>query len=221
MSGAAPAASPSTAPPASASTAATGGGGLPEKSTVAFIGDSHTAGPFGRDLKSKLQAQLSRQGGTLASFQGVTSSSAASWMPRVDSVLNQLKGKSNPVLAVALGTNMLKNSPAENTQQIKGLLEKADRAGVKVAWIGPPRVRGFAGSPISQRNEEQFYQALRGVNAERSADRKMTIVDSRGSTSPSQTVDGVHFDAIAAKRWASQVFAELMPVGAASSTRFA
>ncbi len=110
---------------------------------------------------------------------------------------------------VALGTNMLFNSAAANKTQIRALLAKADAAGTKVVWVGPPNVNGFGGNLAGAGPEARFYAALRDVNVERAEQGKkpMTIIDSRKSTNEKQTMDGVHFGGAAAKTWAQSVFA--------------
>lgn len=195
---------------------------VPSNGRVVVIGDSHTAGAFGQALKKRLSAYLKEGGGTLASFTGVSSSSVSNFLhgtstnvggktlqtPRLDSLLSV---KPRPThLVVALGTNMLFGSKAANAEQIRALLAKADAAGVRVTWVGPPNVHGYGGNLAGDRPEARFYAALHQVNDERRDDGKprMRIVDSRRSTSESQTADGLHFTGERATAWARDVYKE-------------
>jgi LysM repeat protein len=189
-------------------------GALRLDSRVAMIGDSHTAGAFGAAFKTRLQNGVRRAGGKITSFTGVPSASVSQYLNggtttagaqtfRVPSLASIL-AKKPKTLVVALGTNMLFNSRAFNESQIRALLKKADAAGTKVVWIGPPDVRGFGGELRGGAPEQRFYDALKAVNASRR--NKFTIVDSRPSTNEGNTIDGVHFGGAAARAWAQDVF---------------
>ncbi len=168
---------------------------------------------------AKLGAFLSKGGGKLTSFTGVPSASVSQFLTGGTTqagtqtfkvpALATILAKKPKVLMVALGTNMLFNSGAANKTQIRALLAKADAAGTKVVWVGPPSVNGFGGNLAGAGPEARFYTALREVNAERAAQgrKPMTIIDSRKSTNEKQTMDGVHFGGTAAKTWAQSVFA--------------
>lgn len=207
------------APTASASAVrATSRAGVPANGNVVVIGDSHTAGTFGSSLKTRLKGYLRQGGGRLLSFTGVPSASVSNFLngtstpagstPRLDDLL--ARRPKPTTLVVALGTNMLFGSKAANEGQIRALLKKADRAGVRVTWVGPPDVRGYGSNLAGGAPEARFYDALRAVNTERRAAGKppMRIVDSRPFTQENQTVDGVHFAGSAARAWARGVFAE-------------
>ncbi|HEY4224136.1 MAG TPA: SGNH/GDSL hydrolase family protein [Myxococcota bacterium] len=194
---------------------------VPADARVAVIGDSHTYGAFGKHLQADLQKRLQQGGGKLVSFTGVPSSGVSNWLrgtdtqagpqtfhtPTIDDVL-----KSKPkVLVVALGSNMLGNTPEGNRRQIEALLDKADKAGAKVVWVGPPNMRGFNGNLRGPQPEQRFYDALKSVNDKRAAQGKqpITIVDSRKSTREQDAVDGVHFQGGPAAAWEQDVFRRL------------
>ncbi len=202
-------------PPAAAKSTAAG---IPSNSRVAVIGDSHTAGTFGSSLKARLTDYLRKGGGKLTSFTGIPSASVSQFLEggttqagsqtfRVPSLASIL-AKKPKVLTVALGTNMLFNSKEANKSQIRKLLAKADAAGTKVVWVGPPDVRGFSGELAGGAPEQRFYDALREVNQLRKQQgrKPMTIIDSRPATQEANTMDGVHFGGNAARTWARDVF---------------
>jgi len=191
---------------------------IPANARVAVIGDSHTAGVFGDSLKHRLQRYLHDGGGKLLRFTGIPSSSVSNYLhgtptqagpqtfntPKLSDVL-----ASKPdVLVVALGTNMLFGSRQANAGEIRKLLAKADAAGTRVVWVGPPDVHGFGGNLAGSAPERRFYGALHDVAAERAAAGKppLRIINSRPSTREQDTFDGVHFQGHAATAWAHQVF---------------
>jgi lysophospholipase L1-like esterase len=190
--------------------------GIAANARVVVIGDSHTAGTFGTSLKTRLVSHLRSGGGKVVNFTGIPSAGVSNFLngtntqagsttyhtPRLDSLLAQRPRPTH--LVVALGTNMLFGSKSANEAQIRALLAKADHAGVKVTWVGPPDVRGYGSSLAGPGPEARFYDALRAVNAERRAHGKapMRIVDSRAYTQENQTLDGVHFGGSAARAWA-------------------
>lgn len=211
-----------TAPATAPALRATAKAGVPANGNVVVIGDSHTAGTFGSSLETRLKGYLRQGGGRLLSFTGVPSASVSNFLngtstqagsqtfrtPKLDDLL--ARRPKPTTLVVALGTNMLFGSKAANEAQIRALLKKADRAGVRVTWVGPPDVRGYGSSLAGGAPEARFYDALRAVNAERRAAGKppMRIVDSRPFTQENQTVDGVHFAGSTARAWARGVFAD-------------
>lgn len=193
--------------------------GIPGSARVVVIGDSHTAGVFGASLKARLASHLKGGGGKLQSFTGVPSASVTHFLhgtdtragsatfhtPRLATLLDRRPRPTH--LVVALGTNMLFNSKAENAAQIRALLAKADHFGVKVTWVGPPDVHGYGGNLAGPAPERHFYEALREVNASRRLRGlgPMQLVDSRPFTEEHQTLDGVHFGGAVARRWARGV----------------
>jgi LysM repeat protein len=208
------------AAPVTGVSATTSPRGIPANGRVVVIGDSHTAGTFGQSLKTRLTAYLRQGGGRIVSFTGIPSSGVSNFLngtntqagsttfhtPRLDSLLAVRPRPTH--LVVALGTNMLFGSKSANEAQIRALLAKADHAGVKVTWVGPPDVRGYGSSLAGPAPEARFYDALRTVNAERRAHGKplMRIVDSRPFTQENQTLDGVHFGGSIARAWARGVY---------------
>lgn len=194
---------------------------IPPGARVAVMGDSHTHGAFGAELRTDLQRHLEEGGGTITSFTGVPSASVQNFLsgtdtragsqtfhtPSVDKVLQDRPD----VLVVALGSNQLGNSVEGNKAQIRGLLDKADAAGAKVMWVGPPNMRGYGNNLQGGAPEARFYQALNEVNAERKAAGRpgMGILDSRPSTSEGGTSDGVHFSGAAARTWADSISSQL------------
>lgn len=191
---------------------------IPASARVAVIGDSHTAGVFGDSLKHRLQRYLHDGGGKLLRFTGIPSSSVSNFLhgtptragtqtfqtPKLSDVL----AAKPDVLVVALGTNMLFGSRESNATEIRKLLAKADAAGTRVVWVGPPDVHGFGGNLAGSAPERRFYAALHEVAAERAAAGKpaLRIINSRPSTREQDTFDGVHFQGHAATAWAHQVF---------------
>lgn len=195
-------------------------GPIASSARLAVIGDSHTAGAFGNALEARLQAHLRQGGGQLTGFTGIPGASVSTFLsggtthtgsgtyraPTVAAVL----AKKPKVLTVALGTNMLFNSSSANRADIKKLLAKADAAGTRVVWVGPPNVRGYGGSLAGGGPEARFYAALESVNTERRAKGRvpMVIIDSRQSTAERNTLDGLHFGGSNARDWARQVFTD-------------
>ena len=208
-----------TAPPAPAPrTGPSIAGSIPANARVAVIGDSHMAGDFGRAVKGKLQGHLASGGGELQSFTGVPSAGVSNFLrgtptkagdqtyqtPNIDSVL----AKKPDTLVVGLGSNQLGGTLKDNKRQTHALCDKADAAGSKVVWVGPPNMRGYGGNLKGGAPERRFYDALQQVNTERKSrgKRPMKIVDSRPATREDQTADSVHFTGARAQAWADHAF---------------
>ncbi len=192
---------------------------VPANTRLAVIGDSHTAWDFGKQLRPLLKAHLHKGGGKITSFDGIPSASVSHFLEGGTThagnqtftvpPLSTILARKPKVLMVALGTNMLANSNAVNKAQIRALLAKADKAGTKVVWVGPPDVEGLNGGFVGPKPEARFYATLRAVNAERAEAglAAMKIIDSRKSTKEGDTLDGLHFGGAHAKKWAQSVFA--------------
>lgn len=196
-------------------------------SRVLMIGDSHTAGRFGRDM----DALLRRTGATVQTYG--SSSAVPSWFtdgtptrwgfwghhengsvdapadwrqPHATPRIQDIIARDHPdTMLVALGANMRTRSADQIRQQVDDIAGVARRNNVRLIWIGPPRQRGDESNPSTL---DRFYgnlqQALTPYGAR--------LIDSRPYTPRYVGSDsaGVHYTGAAgqaaADRWAQGVF---------------
>ncbi len=192
--------------------------------TILMIGDSHTNGEYGRNLKSQLESL-----GNTVIKEGVESTGIRHWItgeitingqaPHRFNNLQTLITSHNPnTVIISLGTNNYGDASADierNAQQLISVIP----AGIRCFWAGPPEVREnpSASGGITNADVDKVYGALNsGVT------RKCTLVDSRLYTdknSPEFSSDGFHLTGNAAITWAGGVYHEITgltaPTGAA------
>ena len=200
-----------------------------------FIGDSHSAGVFGRKLDESLRTLPRASVRTFARcaataqwwFDGT--STYCGYFDRLSDgriisfpdaihaptpLLTKLLAEpvsigDRRVTVVALGSNDLGWLPAkvvgENVERMTDVIRKS---GSECIWVGPPSMRKFGDAKVAA-----MYTAIAGAVRAPGGDL-CRIVDSRKYTNYPQTGgDGVHYNfkngAEAAAKWARGVFDEI------------
>jgi hypothetical protein len=198
-----------------------------EGKSVLMIGDSHTAGAFGERFDALLRAS----GATTRSY-GTSSSSPDWWVSGKTAAMGNavrekgwqvfdgkpwntsratpklsdlIKGGDKPdVLVVAMGANFRGASPAKLKSEVDDLAVQAQRAGIKLVWIGPPRTAKDIGNPKSIQAFDANMKAALGDRG--------TYVPSSGHTTHYSGGDGVHYNGekgtALANSWAAGVFSD-------------
>lgn len=197
-------------------------------SRVLHIGDSHTAGVYGKELDSLMrstEAKVQTYGSSGASPSwwingNITKSgfyskddkgnidSPANWQePHLTPILSELIKSFRPnVIIISLGANLVK-AKAENIEnEVKKICDIAKESGAKIIWVGPPNGREDK-KPTNLQNF--LYEHIQKV-----ALQYGDFIDSRPYTKyPASGKDGIHYGgeegAKIAKEWAYQVFKEI------------
>jgi hypothetical protein len=168
---------------------------------ILMIGDSHTAGFFGKELESLL-----RKNGKKVHRVGKCETSPRHWLRgskfRNTPALSALISSYRPnVVLILLGANMRRGGK-KDFGAVQTLARIARESGAKVVWVGPPK----QGNDISTAGIDAFDAKMRraiGPNA--------TYVAMSAFTSPLDTVSDrrmrIHaYDRRVARRWAGSVF---------------
>jgi len=184
-----------------------------------IVGDSHTAGTFGRALYDQLgvikkeKLELRGSCGSIIHWwytghetscgyleidsNGKSTLLAQSKTPLIERLLENLKPNQ---IIIALGSNYLRGYPETTlTNDVKQLLRSIKESKTTCIWVGPPEMRKF-------RTElPAFVPKLEAL-----VKPACIFVDSRLFTHyPNQGGDGVHFEAKElkpiAKSWANEV----------------
>jgi hypothetical protein len=192
---------------------------LVQASPTLIMGDSHTAGTFGRALFQeirKTEKDLLELRGSCGSIihwwytghetpcgsleihsDGKSTERSRASTPLIDTLLDQYKP--NRVI-VALGSNYLRGYPETTLlNDIQQLLRSIKEIKATCLWIGPPDMRKF------QKDLPAFVPKLESLVKSR-----CSFVDSRHFTHyPDEGGDGVHFETEElkpiAKSWAKEV----------------
>ena len=190
-----------------------------QAATTLIMGDSHTAGTFGRALYEQFSAvekgtiELRGSCGSIIHWwytghetpcgyleinsQGKSKLLSRSKTPLIEPLLDQLKPDR---ILIALGSNYLRGYPEKTLlNDVQQLLKSVNEVKSKCVWIGPPDMRQF------KADLPAFVPKL-----ERLVKSSCTFIDSRSFTHyPDTGGDGVHFETealkIQAKTWAKEV----------------
>ena len=187
--------------------------------TILMIGDSHTVGEYGQNLKSQLESL-----GNVVIKRGVGGTGIHNWVvgqydgDAFDNLQTLITSHNPTTVIISLGTNNYGDASADIERNARQLISVIP-AGIRCFWVGPPEVREnpSASGGITNADVDKVYGALNsGVT------RKCTLVDSRLYTdknSPEFSSDGVHLTGNAAITWAGGVYHEITgltaPTGAA------
>lgn len=173
------------------------GGSAKQSSRVLFVGDSHTHGPFGKELE-----RLLASAGASVTRAGRIGSAVKFWLPKLPALLRE---HHPDLVIVALGANMREYpSPTGTSAHFRSAVRliKNERPQARIVWIGPPRKGDDSGQKL-----QRFNQILKS-----GLDPDVLFVDSGPHTPRYVGGDGVHYSDAAAKAWAKGVFAELSSV---------
>ncbi len=208
-----------------------GGKLINENSRVLHIGDSHTAGIYGKEMDKLLRA-------TGAKVETVGSSSASpSWFisghattkgfyskdekgnvdspadwkaPHATPKLKNLISEFQPnIILISLGANLLGSNGKNIESEVRKIAEIAKQSGAKIVWVGPPDGRE---SKKPEEKQSDLYLHLK-----KAASEYGTFVDSRPYTEyPDSGGDGVHYSgkegsgmSKLAKSWVNHVYNEI------------
>jgi hypothetical protein len=159
-----------------------------------LVGDSHTYGPFGKELERLLVAS-----GARVVREAKIGSAVKYWWPRLPALLRKYRPE---VVIVGLGANMRDYPSAKGTsaqiQRTVALIRK-ELPSARIVWIGPPRRRGDTGESLSRFNGI-LTKGLSG---------QALFIDSLPYTPRYVGRDGVHYAAAPARDWARRVFARI------------
>jgi len=195
------------------------------KIPVLFIGDSHTAGTFGRTLDQLLRDEagnvttygscgsapawwFSGQPTTCGFFRRTADGQVFRATTHPTPIFTEELKKIRPgLVVVALGANMMSASD-DHIRSTTGQMVKAIRdAGVDCVWIAPPDTR-VKPKPVLENLARVLRETVSG---------DCSFIDSRAYTVyPPTGGDGLHYDAIgpagreAAKAWANSVFSDIL-----------
>lgn len=187
---------------------------------VLEIGDSHSVGTFGKELDQKLRstgAQVSTYasaGATASTFVQGKSTKYGYWQkdangtesttgygtsrqtPQLESLIAQDKPE---VIVVNLGANFRGQDPKSQVDQIGKIAQKH---GIPVVWVGPPKTSKDGGQASSLKSfDQKMAQAVAPYG---------TYVPSTPHVSKYSGGDGLHFSGSEgtqiAKQWAQGVF---------------
>ncbi|NDG86062.1 MAG: SGNH/GDSL hydrolase family protein [Proteobacteria bacterium] len=187
--------------------------------TTLIIGDSHTAGTFGKELYAALKESTSDSielRGSCGSIihwwytghetpcgyleidaKGTRTAATKAKTPLVETLLDSI----NPSrVVVALGANYLRGYPdATLTNDVKHLLRSIAETKARCFWIGPPDMRKF------RTDIPAFVPKLEAL-----VKPACTFIDSRAlARYPDSGGDGVHFETPElkpiARSWAKEV----------------
>lgn len=195
---------------------------------VLHIGDSHTAGIYG-----KVMDKLFRETGAKVETFGSAGSSPSWWFtgketksgfyskdennnvdsnpnwktPHKTPIFKDLVSNFKPnVIVISLGANLIKGDNETIEKEVKRLCEAAKESGAKIIWVGPPDGRESV-KPTSE--QKRLYEQIEKVVKEYGS-----FIDSRPYTEyPIKGGDGVHyggeFGSIIANEWANKVFNDI------------
>lgn len=162
----------------------------PVAGAAAFLlGDSHTLGAFGSELRSRLQAA------------GASSDTRAVVGWHISEATASLTQTPIPVGAVlvlvALGHNDWGGPPTaveRAADRLAALIEQQAPT-ARLVWVGPPKTR-----------KSDARKATEGIAAALARRPRWTFLDSRPITSSLPTgADGMHFGTVAGAAWASAI----------------
>lgn len=197
-------------------------------SRVLHIGDSHTAGVYGKELDSLMRntgAKVQTYGSSGASPSwwingNITKSgfyskddkgnidSPANWQdPHLTPLLIDLIKEFRPnIIIISLGANLVKATAENIESEVKKICDIAKESGAKIIWVGPPNSREDK-KPASLQNF--LYEHIQKI-----AIQYADFIDSRPYTKyPDSGKDGIHYGGEEgtkiAKEWANQIFKEI------------
>jgi lysophospholipase L1-like esterase len=161
---------------------------------VLLFGDSHTHGPFGRELERLLKGT-----GAGVVRTAVIGSAVKNWLPRVSALLREHRPT---VVIVALGANMrtypsVSGTSAQIAELVRAIRKEIPTA--RIVWIGPPREAKDTDAALARFN---------GI-VRQGLDHTVRFVDSARHTPRYEGADGVHYAERAANDWARGVFKDL------------
>lgn len=201
-----------------------------DKSIVLHIGDSHTAGIYGKEMD-----MLLRKTGAKVTTVGSSGSSPIWWLnetptksgfylkdqdgnldnpsdwkaPHITPKLINLINKYHPeIIIFSLGANMINTKPERITEEIKEVLEIAKNNNARIIWVGPPNGRS---DKKPEELQNFLYEHIKPVVEKYNG----YFIDSRPYTHYPETLkgDGVHFwgkeGAKIARDWAKNIFNDI------------
>ena len=116
--------------------------------------------------------------------------------PRFSKLLDKYRPD---VTVILLGINFIKFEERV-AQHIRSMLSEMDRVATRCIWIGPPKSGKFSDEAVERAN----------AMLKREAGGRCDIVWSSEFTSyPRGYMDGVHYDPVAAKKWAERAFEDI------------
>jgi hypothetical protein len=147
---------------------------------VLMIGDSHTEGQFGSRFDALLRASgaqthsvaqsnsspdwwVSGRSGHWGGIDRSAAGAAKPWETGATPTLSSLmQGKDKPdVLVVAMGANFRGRDTKSIQSEVNALADQAQKAGVKLVWVGPPNKREDIGHPQAiDKFNQQMTQAI-------------------------------------------------------------
>jgi len=164
---------------------------------VYLIGDSHTVGGFGGELRTRL-ALAGRRVQTLAVVGWHISDASAALEARP---LDALDAGAIALVVVALGHNDWGGPPSavqRSAERLAALVEQQAPT-ARLVWVGPPKTLKSDGR-----------KATEGIAAALAVRPRWTWVDSRPITGSLPTgADGILFGAVAGAAWAAAVWTAL------------
>ncbi len=199
-------------------------------SVVLHVGDSHTAGIYGKEMDSLL-----RKVGAKVTTVGSSGSSPSWWLngtstksgfymkdqdgnidnpsnwkdPHATPKLVDLINKYQPnIIIFSLGANLIHNTPEKIEAEVKSILKVAQKNNTKIIWIAPPNGRS---DKKPKEVQDSLYENIKNVTDKYGIE----FIDSRPFTNYPDNLkgDGVHFwgkeGAKTAKEWANAVFSEI------------
>lgn len=207
--------------------ASSGAGASPVKigpgTKVLQIGDSHSVGAFGKELDAKLRgtgAQVSTYasaGATASTFVNGKSTKYGYWENKADGSsrtvgygksaqtprLDQLIAKERPsVIVVNLGANFRGSNPKGQVDQLG---QVAQKHGIPIVWVGPPKTAKDTSNPNSLAKFDQEMASAVAPYGKYISSNRHTPQYSGG--------DGIHYGGQKgtqlAKQWAGGVFSEI------------
>lgn len=179
--------------------------GLARAENVLIVGDSHSVGPFGKELE-----RLLTEGSHTVERRATSGASSKDWLNRLE-VLRAPVDKSDLII-IALGTNDANQTDCANAED-SGLFAYATRtAKNRCVWIGPPN---FPQGPIAQSCGAKYnaYVDLLAATVKKAGcvffDSR-TVKVGQKVLAPNEN-DQLHFREDLAKIWASEAVKTISP----------
>lgn len=204
---------------------------------ILVVGDSHTAGTFGRTLDGRLRENAGWKVATAGSCASATRhwvdrpfvTPCGHWERETSGVQRSLDGAPTPKVrellkespsdwvVIALGSNdaAASGDPARLEEDIARMIEAATLTGARCIWVGPPAMRHPAPARV-----QAFYDALARVTSRTGT--QCRVIDSRRHTAyPPRGGDGTHYQGIlkpAGLLWGRYVADEVRAIVSAPSS---